>query len=88
MASVVVAAPVGITTYDADGDRHHRHCPRGAATADVMMTMAGERGARRRRGDGDGNNAMTRQQGCKGNRLWRRRWQGQRGNRQADNKQN
>jgi hypothetical protein len=61
-ASVVAAAPVGITTYDADGDRRRRHCPRGAATADVMMTMAGERGgeatARRRRGDGE---ATTRQ---------------------------
>ena len=60
-ASVVAAAPVGITTYDADGDRRRRHCPRGAATADVMMTMAGERGgrgdgeatARRRRGEGE-----------------------------------
>jgi hypothetical protein len=66
---VVVAALVGITNYDADGD------PCGAATADVMMTMAGERGgevtARRRRGDGD-YKATTRQQGCEGNRLWRR----------------
>jgi hypothetical protein len=44
MAPVVAAAPVGITTYDADGDRRCRRCPRGAATADVMMTMAGERG--------------------------------------------
>jgi hypothetical protein len=59
---VVAAAPVGITTYDADGDRRRRRCPRGAATdVDVMMTMAGERGgrgdgeatARRRRGDGE-----------------------------------
>jgi hypothetical protein len=59
---VVAAAPVGITTYDADGDRHRRRCPRGAATADVMMTMVGERGgeatARRQRGDGE---ATTRQ---------------------------
>jgi hypothetical protein len=59
---VVAAAPVGITTCDADGDRRRRRCPRGAATADVMMTMAGKRGgeatARRRRGDGE---ATTRQ---------------------------
>ena len=43
---VVAAAPVGITTYDADGDRRCRRCPRGAATADVdvMIMMAGERG--------------------------------------------
>jgi hypothetical protein len=57
-ASVVAAAPVGITTYDADGDRRRRRCPRGAATdVDVMMTMAGKRGgeamARRWRGDGE-----------------------------------
>ncbi len=61
-ASVVAAAPVGITTYDADGDRRRCRCPCGAATADVMMTMVGERGseatARPRRGDGD---ATTRQ---------------------------
>ena len=78
----------GITTYDADGDHRRRHCPRGAATADVMMTMAGKRGgeaiARQRRGDGDGNNATMKQQGCEGNRLWRRRWQGQQGNRQEE----
>jgi hypothetical protein len=53
---VVAAAPVGITTYNADGDRRHHRCPLGAATVDVMMTMAGKRGgeatARRRRGDG------------------------------------
>ena len=61
---MVAAAPVGIMTYDADGDHRRRRCPRGAATAevDVMMTMAGERGgeatARRRRGDGE---ASTRQ---------------------------
>ena len=42
--SVVAAAPVGITTYDANGDHRRRRCPRGAATADVTMTMAGERG--------------------------------------------
>ena len=46
---------IGIMTYDADGDRRCRCCPRGAETADVMMTMAGERGGeatvRRRRGD-------------------------------------
>jgi len=33
-ASVVAAAPVGITIYDASGDRRRRRCPRGAATAD------------------------------------------------------
>ena len=54
-ASVVAAAPVGITTYDANGDRRRHRCPRGAATADVMMTMAGDRGARRRQG----NNEVT-----------------------------
>ena len=43
-ASIVAAAPVGITTYDANGDRRRRCCPREAATADVMMTMAGKRG--------------------------------------------
>jgi hypothetical protein len=48
--SVVAAAPVGITTHDADGDRRRRRCPRGAATADVI---AGERGARRRQGDNE-----------------------------------
>jgi hypothetical protein len=127
-ASVVAAAPVGITTYDADGDRRRRRCPCGVATADVMMTMVGEMGgkatarrrrgngeatvrrrqgnggatarrrrgdgeatARRRRGDGEATarrwrGDYTRQQGCEGNRLWRRRWQGQQGNRQADNK--
>ena len=62
-ASVVAAALVGITTYDADGARHHHRCPRGAATADVMMMMAGERGgeatARQRRGNDE---ATTRQQ--------------------------
>ncbi len=42
---VVAAAPVGITTYDANGDRRRRHCPREAATdVDMMMTMAGEGG--------------------------------------------
>jgi len=89
-ASVVAAAPVGITTFDADGDHRHHRCPRGAATADVMMTMAGKRGgeatARRRRGGSNNNKATTGKQGCEGNRLWHRRWQGQRGNRQADNK--
>jgi hypothetical protein len=117
-ASVVAAAPVGITAYDADGDCRRRRCPRGAAMVDVMMTMAGERWgevtvrqrrgdveatarrrqvtarrrrgdgeatARRRRGDGD-YKATTRQQGCEGNRLWHRRWQGQRCNRQEHNK--
>ena len=43
-ASVVAAAPVGITAYDFDGDCRRRRCPRGAAMVDVMMTMAGERG--------------------------------------------
>ena len=61
--SVVAAAPVGIMTYDADGDNRCRCCPRGTATADVMMTMAGKRGGeameRRRQGDGK---ATTRQQ--------------------------
>jgi hypothetical protein len=62
-ALVVAAAPVGITTYNADGDRRCRRCPCGVATdVDVMMTMAGERGgkatARQRRGDGE---ASTRQ---------------------------
>ncbi len=90
---MVAAAPVGITTCDADGEFRRRRCPRGAATAevDVMMTMAGERGGRgngeaamrQRRGE---YKATTRQQGCEGNRLWRRRWQGQRGNQQEDNK--
>ena len=41
---MVAAALVGITTYDADGDRRRRRCPCGAATDDVMMTMAGEKG--------------------------------------------
>ena len=45
MASVVAAAPVGITTYNANGDRRRCRCPRGEATADVMMMMAGEWGA-------------------------------------------
>ena len=53
MALVVAAAPIGITTYDADGDHRCRCCPRGAVKADVMMTMAGKWGARRRRGDGE-----------------------------------
>jgi hypothetical protein len=52
-ALVVAAAPVGIMTYDADGDRRRRRCPRGVATVDVMMTMAGKRGAKRWRGDGE-----------------------------------
>jgi len=87
----VAAARVGITTYDADGDCRRRCCPRGVATADMMMTMAGERGGRgigkatARQWQGDYKTTM-RQQGCKGNRLLRRRWQGQQGNRQADNK--
>ena len=52
---VVAAAPIGIMTYDADGDHHHRRCHCGVVTADVMMTMAGKMGdemtVRRRRGD-------------------------------------
>jgi hypothetical protein len=49
-------------TYDADGDHRRRCCPRGVATVDVMMTMAGERGgeATARRWQGDGK-ATTRQ---------------------------
>ena len=62
MASVVAAAQVGITIYDADDDRRRRCCPRGAAMADVKMTMVGERGgdetSRQRRG---GYKATTRQ---------------------------
>ena len=58
----MTAAPIGIMTYGADGDHRRRRCPRGAATADVMMTMAGKRGgeatARQRRGNGE---ATTRQ---------------------------
>ena len=61
-ALVVAAAPVGITTYDADGDRRRRRCPLRAETADMMMTMASKRGgkatARQWRGDGK---ATTRQ---------------------------
>ena len=68
-ASVVAAPPVGITAYDADGDRRRRRCPRGAAIVDVMMTMAGERGgevtARRRRGDGDGKATKRQRRGNK-----------------------
>ena len=49
--------------YDTDGDRRRHRCPRGAATTDVMMMMAGKRGgevtARRQRGDGE---VTTRQQ--------------------------
>ena len=49
------AAPVGIKTYDADGNCRRRRCPCGLAMADVMTTMAGKREgeatARRRRGD-------------------------------------
>jgi len=76
--SVVAAAPIGITTDDADGDHRRRRCPRRVATADVMMTTAGERGveatSRRRRGNVEATSrrlqgdykATTRQQGCKG----------------------
>jgi hypothetical protein len=47
-ASVVAVAPIGITTYDANGDRRRRRCPCGVATADVdvMMMMVGERGGK------------------------------------------
>ena len=43
-ALVVAVAPIGIMTQDADGDRRCQPRPCGAATADAMMTMAGERG--------------------------------------------
>ena len=66
---MVAAAPVGITAYYADGDRRRRHCPRGAAMVDVMMTMVGERGgevtARRQRGDGEATATTRQQQGNK-----------------------
>ena len=86
---MVAAAPVGITTYDADGDRRRRRCPRGAATADVMMTMVGERGgeatARRRRGDGE---ATTRQrQGNKDVKAIGYGAAGGRGNKAINNQQ-
>jgi hypothetical protein len=45
MASVVAAAPVGITTYNANGDRRRCCCLRGEATTDVMMMMVGKWGA-------------------------------------------
>jgi hypothetical protein len=62
---VVAAAPVGIMTNDADGDRRRRRCPRGAATdVDVMMTMAGKRGgkATARRVQGNDNATRMRRQ--------------------------
>ena len=65
---VVAAAPVGITTYDADGDRRRRRCPRGAATdVDVMMTMAGEMGgkAMMRQWRGNGKASTRQRQGNK-----------------------
>ncbi len=41
----MAAAWIGImTTHDADGHRRCRPRPRGAATADAMMPMAGKRG--------------------------------------------
>jgi hypothetical protein len=56
---------------DANGNRRRRprprHCSRQAATAVAMMTMAGERGVRRRQGN---CRATTRQRRCKGNRIW------------------
>ena len=64
-ALVVAAALVGIRIYNANGDRHRHRCPCGVVTADVMLTMAGERGgevtARRRRGDGEATATATRQ---------------------------
>jgi hypothetical protein len=47
-ASVVAVAPIGITTYDANGDRRRRRCPCGVATADVDVMMRVKGGARRR----------------------------------------
>jgi len=77
MALVVAAAPIGITTNDANGDHRRRRCPRGAATADVKMTMAGERGGEAMARRWQCNyKATARQQGCEGNRLWRHKWQG------------
>ena len=66
---VVAAAPIEITTYDAGGDYHHRRCPHGVATADVMMTMAGKKRARRWRGD---SKAMVRQRRGNGEATARR----------------
>jgi len=76
MALVVAAAPIGITTYDADGDHRCHRCPPGVVTADVMMTMAGEWGARRRQGDGE---AMVRRRQEDGKKTTRQR----RGNKDA-----
>ena len=53
----------GSSTGDDDGDRPRRHCPRGVAMADVMMTMAGKRGgkatARQWRGNGKATATAT-----------------------------
>jgi hypothetical protein len=69
MASVMTAVPVGITTYNADGNCRRRRCPRGAATADVdvMMTMAGEMGgkAMMRQWRGNGKASTRQRQGNK-----------------------
>ena len=44
---MVAAAPIEITmTYDTNGDYRGRRYPCGAATADVMMTMVGEKGGK------------------------------------------
>ena len=74
-ASVMTAVPVGITTYDADGNRRRRRCPRGAATADVdvMMTMVGEMGGkatvRQRQGNGKATARQVQSNGkAKGNK--------------------
>jgi hypothetical protein len=81
---VVAAAPIGIMTYGADGDHHRRRCPRGVATADMMMTMAGKRKGKVTARQWWGNyKATTRQQRAtrmQRHQLWRCRWQGQRGN--------
>jgi len=56
------------TTYDANGDRRRHCCPHGVAMADVMMTMAGERGGQAmvRRGDGE---ATARRRRCDGDKA-------------------
>jgi hypothetical protein len=61
-APVVAAAPVEIMTYDANGDCRCRRCPRGAVTADMMMTMVGKRGGKVSvRQQQDDDEAMVRQ---------------------------
>ena len=44
MGFVVAALLIRITTHDANGDCLHQPYPRGAATVDAMMMMAGKRG--------------------------------------------